>query len=263
MTQQTAVRTSLTATALVRLLQELVTPRTRAADSRAAFADGLVKWTGWADAIALSSALEHSPPSVPLASDAPDALEAAGAASGIDGDAQAAGSESLPAACERVRTQLAQSIARETAAAGRSAMESHMGYTPFRQRYSARQQAMDLAVAALRDNVRSAAALHSPELARLAAVDAVLAQVLSAQERRLLHTVPTLLEKRYVQLRDAHARPEAGAPGASPDSAAPAWVAQFRREMQAVLLAELDLRLQPVQGLLQALGHPPTLVVTD
>lgn len=73
MAQQEAVRTSLTGStgltsstsltgaALVRLLDALTDPRMRVREARASFADGLVQWVGWADAIALSAALERPP----------------------------------------------------------------------------------------------------------------------------------------------------------------------------------------------------------
>ncbi|HCB41034.1 MAG TPA: DUF3348 domain-containing protein, partial [Gammaproteobacteria bacterium] len=35
--------------------------------------------------------------------------------------------------------------------------------------------------------------------------------------------------------------------------AQPGWLQQFRKDVQALLLAELDLRLQPVLGLVEAL----------
>jgi hypothetical protein len=40
-------------------------------------------------------------------------------------------------------------------------------------------------------------------------------------------------------------------------AAAAAWLAVFRQDMQRLLHAELALRLQPVQGLLEALHSAP------
>ena len=37
------------------------------------------------------------------------------------------------------------------------------------------------------------------------------------------------------------------------------WLHQFRQEMQTLLLAELETRLEPVQGLLDALNHEEPL----
>jgi hypothetical protein len=220
MAQQTA-RAGLTGSALVRLLAGLAGPQGPAREPRASFADGLSQWTGWTDAIALSAALERPIP--PMTADG--GMERGGAR----------------AAFGQVRAQQAQAIEREAQAVGRSPLESGLGFSPYRQLYWARQQAMDGAIGTLREQVRAALAACTPELARLAAVDAVMAQALAGQERRLLAAVPVLLEKHYQRLRAA--QPE-GADG---------WLDAFRHDLQAVLLAELELRLQPVEGLVEAL----------
>jgi hypothetical protein len=64
---------------------------------------------------------------------------------------------------------------------------------------------------------------------------------LRAQVRQVLAQVPVLLEKRFEQLCEA--------PGAGPVA--------FRREWEAIVLAELNLRLQPVVGLMEAWGASP------
>ncbi|MNR29859.1 hypothetical protein D3C85_1472750 [compost metagenome] len=66
-------------------------------------------------------------------------------------------------------------------------------------------------------------------------------RVVGAREQSLLSSVPGLLETHFEHLRQASGH----APGA--------WLAQFRKDMQAVLLAELDIRFEPVEGLLAAL----------
>lgn len=233
MVQQTA-RTGLTGSALVRLLAGLTDPHGRAREPRSAFADGLSQWTGWTDAIALSAALDR-----PLAT----ALPA--------GERLRTQYDQEHAEYTRVRALLAQAIGREAQAVGRSPLEAGLGFTPYRQCYAARQQAMDVAIGALRERVRAVLAACTPELARLAEVDAVMARALAAQERRLLATVPVQLEKHFQRLRAAQfAAPQ----GQGHDS--DAWLDGFRHDLQAVLLAELELRLQPVEGLVEALRHP-------
>jgi hypothetical protein len=78
-------------------------------------------------------------------------------------------------------------------------------------------------------------------MAKLAMVDTVMERVVGAREQSLLASVPALLETHFEHLRQAHEH----APGA--------WLTQFRKDMQAVLLAELDIRFEPVEGLLAAL----------
>ena len=221
-------RSGLTGTALVRLLAGMAGEPERAGQPRAAFADGLVQWVGWTDAIALSAALERPAAPPAMSPDRQDRYTAE------------------HAEYERVRAALAQAIAREAQAAGRSPLEAGMGFAPYRHCCVARQQAMGTAVAALRERVRAALAACGAEAARLAAVDAVLAQALAAQEQRLLFAaVPARLEKHFQRL--------------CADEAAEPRLDVFRADLQAVLLAELELRLQPVEGLLEALRrHTPS-----
>jgi hypothetical protein len=123
-------------------------------------------------------------------------------------------------------------------------------FAPYRLRYLARQQAMEAGVGPLRAKLRSALAARSAEMAKLATVDAVMEQALEAREHSLLATVPALLEKRFKRLRQA-ATP---APDASETDAAPlAWLPIFHQDIRDLLLAELDFRFQPVDGLLEAL----------
>jgi hypothetical protein len=104
-------------------------------------------------------------------------------------------------------------------------------------------------------------AAKTPAMARLAVVDAVMERALSERERSLLAAVPGLLAGHFERLREAEqqalAGAEASADAATAAPAAPirpgAWLDAFRKDMQSVLLAELDVRLQPVEGLLAAL----------
>ena len=239
MAKQTA-RTGLTASALIRLLASLSGPQGRTREARVSFADALSQWTGWTDAIALSAALDKPVPQTvqPVPGDSP------------------AGAAPEQAEWMRVQTTLAQAIVREAQAAGRSPLDAGLGYSPFRQCYVARQQAMDVAVGALRERVRGVLAGASADLARLAAVDAAMAQALAPQERRLLAALPAQLEKHYQRLRAAQPADVQEPPGAE------AWVEAFRRDLQAVLLAELEHRLQPVEGMLHALSPSTPLRTT-
>jgi hypothetical protein len=183
-------------------------------ESRQGFADRLSQWFGWTDAISLSAALDGS-------------AAAPGRARGRDGAEQRE--------VDGVRAALAKAIAERGAFA--SDFASH------RRRYLARQQAMETAIGPLRGRLRARLASAAPEMARLAAVDVVMEQVLGAQEHRLLATVPGLLEKHFARLRQAD----------ESDGGSGAWVDVFCRDMQGLLLAELDIRLQPIEGLLDAL----------
>lgn len=232
----TTVRTGLTGAALVRLLAGLAGPRAQVRDSRDAFADRLSQWLGWTEAISLSAALERPlpPPS------------AAGAPSTTTDDPW----PQEQAEVERVRAVLGHGHAREAAAAGRSTFEQGIGFSPYRQRYLARQQAMEMAIGLLRERLRAVVAARSPELARLAAVDAVMARTLGPHEDRLMAGVAPMLEKHFRRLAEAH--------GADDER----WLEPFRQDLHTVLLAELELRLQPALALLEALRPPGAIAPT-
>jgi hypothetical protein len=203
---------------LVRLLGRLT--EADAPESKHAFSDRLSRWVGWTDAISLSSALNSVPSATtPLARRAPSHTE----------DAQA----------ERVKSAQTAAIAEDMRSASNDAAAE---FSVWRRRYLARQQAMVASIGPLRGRLRDTLAARSPAMARLAAVDAVMEQVLGAQEHRLLSTVPGLLEKHFKRLRESE----------TPDDRA------FGKDMHSVLLAELDIRFQPVEALLEALrtGSP-------
>ena len=79
-------------------------------------------------------------------------------------------------------------------------------------------------------------------------------RVVGARERSLLASVPTLLEKHFKRLREAHQAAQDATPdNPQPPATAAGWLDVFGRDMQSVLRAELDIRMQPVEGLLEAL----------
>ena len=63
-----------------------------------------------------------------------------------------------------------------------------------------------------------------------------------------MHGIATQrLEKRFLSLKPA-----------GDDATAGPWLDTFRQDMHTVLLAELDTRMQPVEGLLAALRSAPS-----
>ncbi|MBB3178538.1 DUF3348 domain-containing protein [Variovorax sp. Sphag1AA] len=222
------MRRSLTGSALIRLLDRLAGPDVR--ESGASTSDRLSQWFSWTDAISLSAALDG----VPVAG-------ASGTSSGKSASRAEEGE------CQRVRAALTKAIAEDSTFAApqqtqTAADDAETDFSPYRQRYQARQQAIEAGVGALRGKLRSRLAARSPEMAKLAAVDVVMEQVLGTRERSLLSTVPKVLEKHFGRLRQDAESTETGA-----------WLDIFRRDARDVLLAELDFRFQPVEGLLDAL----------
>lgn len=161
---------------------------------------------------------------------------------------------------ERVRGALAQAIAQDPRQLARDADAETEGYAPFMQRHQALQRQMEQMIAPLRDHVRQAVGRACPRLQPLVALDAALEQALGEREQALMPTVARLLARRYEQLRPVPAgEPDAPAPLEGEAGAPPAhddeWQHAFASEWRQALLAELDLRLQPVMGLVEALGN--------
>ena len=226
-------------------------------ESRQSLADRLSQWIHWTDAIALSTALNGNPPSVPSRFGA----QAVGSDAGSDlGSAE-------ETECARVRTTLVNAIVGGGASAaakrhGSAQTSSHgasmnaaVDYPAFRQIYLSMQQTMETGIGNLRGRLRSKLAARTPAMSRLAEVDAVMERALSPRERSLLATVPGLLGGHFERLRKAErgTLADADADIQLSEVAPGAWLNVFRKDMQSVLLAELDLRFQPVEGLLAAL----------
>lgn len=234
---------------LVRQLADLASADSPAA--RQSFAEQLAGWLDVQDAITLSATLH------PSVRQAAPAAEASAANADLrreldalrDGLRAAIHGEGAPQS-GRTRLKLPMLGAADT----RDAADD---FTPYQRYYAALQRDMDAQIAALRGSVRAALARSAPagrpQLRQLALLDAALDKAFGVRERSLLAAVPLLLEKRFAQLRAAHRQALAGA---ADDPArwleAGGWLARFRETMQQLLLAELDLRLQPVSGLIEA-----------
>jgi len=188
--------------------------------------------------------------------------------------------EALNRHVHKVRASLEQSIA-QGAPAGSGLTRIDMppaeldepidpktAYEPYRRFHAAHQRQMETVIRTLRSQVRGQVA-KSPALQQLAALDAEFENILHDREAVLLAKVAKLLEKRFAQALKQHIKKQAdiGA-GADPNTAAAdagattvkpwAWLLPLRQELRTALLAELDTRLQPTLGLLEAFNqeHP-------
>ncbi|UGB36836.1 DUF3348 family protein [Frateuria soli] len=184
--------------------------------------DRLGQWLDWKQALSLADALDGKASAAAFTTAPPDDLHTE---------------------CARTREALATAIKDDPLPASGPSADSEPDYAAFRQACLARQRAMQANVGRLRGKLRDALMAASTELARLAEVDAVMEAALTPREHALLARVPDLLSQRFERLRAA-------------GSASPSWLDGFRRDMQSVLLAELDLRFQPVDALLAALRTP-------
>ena len=142
-----------------------------------------------------------------------------------------------------------------------ASVESAADFSPYHRYYLAHQRDMNAQINPLRVQVRNALTGHSPVLKRLAALDAVLDGALATRERNLLSMLPLLVAKRFEHLFKTHqaARSEISVQDDPASWMQPGeWLFGFCRDMQAVLLAELEIRMEPVAGLIEALSHEET-----
>ncbi|MCD9031222.1 DUF3348 domain-containing protein [Luteimonas sp. Y-2-2-4F] len=231
---QTPRRTTLRGPTFVHQLARLT--GAEPAPPRQAPTERLGQWLDWTHAIALSAALDAPP------------AGASAAAEPVDGDADDD--------CARVRAALEAAIAGDPAFSSTEAgADAALDSAFFRQRYVALQRTMEAHIGRLRGRLRDRLAA-TDGLARLAAVDAAMERALARREQALLSAVPALLDARFARAhRSADGDAAESMPTPAPARAATpaAQLEAFRRDMRGLLLAELDTRLQPVEGLLAAL----------
>lgn len=194
--------------------------------------EALGRWLHWTDAIALAEALDRSP-----------------AHRRTGGDVAA-----LHAAVAQRRGALVAAMADDEellADLARPGLSREAELAACRRHVLGRQRLMETGVAALRAQLRAALAARGGDWDRLAAVDRVLADALGRREQVLLAALPSLLAAQ------AHRRWPAADAG---DDAGRAR--RLCADLRQLLLAELDLRLQPVLGLLAALDAAPAATHT-
>lgn len=216
-----------------------------------AFAEKLGLWIHFTDAIALSAVHDDSP---------------AGTAD-RQPDVQTGAQDAVREDVARIRTILANAIRKSCSPnAGKAhlalpeprlelPMDLAATFLPYRRFYEAQQRDMEMAIQPLRVNVRQVLGRTSPGHRKLAELDATMEKILRERERKLLSTVPILLKKRFEQLFKAHQQTLAASQQEDKPAgwmAADGWLARFCQDIQMLLLAELELRLQPTIGLIEA-----------
>jgi hypothetical protein len=242
-------RTNFHSSKLIRCLADLVL--VDAVDPENAFAEKLGQWIHFADAITLSAVHNDSTANLPKSHlNAPiTALAAFGAE------------------FDRIQAILMNSITKSCSPnAGKAhiklpepklelPMNLTAAYAPYRRFYETHQRDMELSIQPLRTNAREALAKASPRLRKLADLDAALEKILRDRESKLLSKVPVLLKKRFEQLFKEHQQKLVDTQQTDNPAGwtqAGGWLARFCNDMQMLLLAEAELRLQPAMGLIEA-----------
>lgn len=131
-------------------------------------------------------------------------------------------------------------------------LEPATEFSLLNQSHSDVQRRMTWAVDALRSHAREVLRAHSDAMARLARMDELMAQVLDVRTHNALTTLPVWLKQRFEQRLAA--KPE----GDAAPTTERAWLDALIEDFQQALFAELDLRLQPIIGMAQALRAATT-----
>ncbi len=132
---------------------------------------------------------------------------------------------------------------------------SDEGFKPYQRFYALHQSEMEHQIAGFLATVKAQISAADPKLKRVVTLDSALFETLQGYCRKQLAQVSVLLAKRFEILK-APALETMGDDSLRQNReqwlAPSGWLTCFYREMQNLLLAELDLRLQPLLGLIEA-----------
>ena len=176
----------------------------------------------------------------------------------------------LPAQLQRVRRALSEAIENDGVfridpngstpripfplSQSRASTDGPPDFTPYHRYYLAHQREMTNVITALRAQARKALAALSPAGRQLVGLDAIFEKSLAARESTLLANVPILLGKCLEQRYAEHVSALVGADDPATWTQPGSWLDAFCNDAKRLLLAELDLRLKLVSGLIAALA---------
>jgi hypothetical protein len=143
----------------------------------------------------------------------------------------------------------------------RKSKKKTTAYEPYRKFYKSRQRGLDIRIQRLQTEIRDAISGLSPSLSQLSRMDKALSEALSEASREIFAVIPKLLEQRFNRLFDLHRSELPENPEVTdiePWMRPGGWISVFCMEMREFLLAELEVRLQPVVGMIDSL--PPTII---
>lgn len=128
-------------------------------------------------------------------------------------------------------------------------------FDQYQRFYLLHQSELDFKIEQLRAVVRKLIASRSLNLSQLAALDQTISKSMSGHTRKHFSIVPKILKIRFEQLYFEYC--DNISSDEQKDNIASwlesdGWLTQFYAEMQQLLLAEFEVRLQPVIGLVEA-----------
>lgn len=131
-------------------------------------------------------------------------------------------------------------------------------FEPYQRFYALHQSEIEFKTQKLRTSIRQQISGYSLALAQLAELDQTLGNSMMLHTRKRFSVVPKLLKLRFEQLLKAHLQDvdmieveDLPVNWVKPG----AWLSQFYEEMQQLLLAEVEIRMQPALGLVEAFNE--------
>jgi hypothetical protein len=220
---------------LVRLLQQWVQADVAASQD---VAQRLGAWLGAFDSVQLDAALQTISAHGRVVRGSDRAVDAAALMARLDHTRQ-----TLTALAQTRLSQVRQPAWPNVA----SPADEPVDYGPYLQLYQTLQKQMDTQIGACRLALRQTLQTGSTRLRQIAAIDGVMAQLFNEREQRLLQAVPLYLERCFDRWRSRQTP--------HPD---PTWLQGFEQDFQHTLQAELQTRLQPLIGLIEAVQQDST-----
>ena len=134
-------------------------------------------------------------------------------------------------------------------------------FEPYLNAWLALQRRVIAASRQLRDKARKVMKDHNQNLARLAELDLAFDHAMAGYTSQCFSHIPKVLEQRFQALFPAllQAQQTPSEPSRETDSAPGDWLNRYCEEAQNLLFAELDVRLEPVLGLLEACHNEVTI----
>ncbi len=126
-------------------------------------------------------------------------------------------------------------------------VEALKSFEPYQRFYTTHQIEMAVAIKSLRQQIRQSLTSTSCGMHQLAALDMLIEESLETHIRKLFNTLPKVLEKQFIRCREKY--PDLATWSGEDNE----WLQPFFQDMRELLLAEFDIRFQPLLGLLEAL----------
>ncbi len=139
-----------------------------------------------------------------------------------------------------------------------ASIEDAISFDPYLRFYGLHQSELDFKIEKLRYGVRQEISAYSLRLAQLAELDKTLGKSLATHTRKRFAVVPKILKQRFEFLLLEHQTRSRGETKQDKPIfwlESGGWLTKFYYEMQQLLLAELEIRLQPVLGLVEAFNE--------